>query len=403
MLDDILNFLHGIPGPGTRALLHILFCAVVFPLLAILVGLNTTWSLWVLLYGGLCIASAAGVLIFILWSTWTDEQRPWVRSIGIAVVIVLVLGAFPGANTIAMILGLAVAFGAIVALGIGFSGAVLIYKLVLAIAPGPLVTDAEPAARRTLKAFISLAAWEWVVGGYLFALGPEFTWTLGLLLFFTTVIMALGTIGWGFSAEAGKAIAFYVSELLFFIVSGILVLSVADRYDFWDTPAWAVMQPFAVALIPIGVWAGLLWLGRGRFVRAIASIAMTFMVMRALLLLVPVHSWGDFAGRNIRPWLLPPADAALRVGTGGAYQQILRQEEKLLKKELTAITDEMKKIKNPTLNQIKDWKERIAKTEMEFPDLQVQHPPKPLLEKAGEQAGVLWERGQKLFNKEEKK
>lgn len=392
MIDDILELVAGLPERGLRALLHLMAIAVLFPILGILAQMG---------YGGWGTLHLAGAIAWFClcegWERRNPGTREWVIFLQWTGALVLscgAIGAFlgewgsfvsmtPRANVKAagMTLALVISMAAMFIIGIGFYGVRRVYP---ALIPGETIVGSEQKAASMIKGFLGGAAWIWTAGLYVLVFGPNLSWETGTLCLFTAMVIILGAWGWNLGGGIGKVIAFYSAVGLFFVVTGTLIAAVTDEFKFWDTFWGKTLEPFAIAAIPMVLWAGANWLRISILLRSVLALASLFLIFRALALIVPSVTWGAIIGYDIRPYLqLDPRKDEVYEG----MLDILATADRYTREhKLNNLISEMRGVFDagipPSDNQLEKWRGELAA-------IQKQHGREATLTRARERAASL--------------
>lgn len=317
------NLISAIGETAGRLFLYLLAIAVFYPVLVIIAGtgwnINSWWWFFVHIGVGV-VVTMIGILLVdfpvIATLTWVGAGFSFLSSFDILKPLGMGIGLI-GAGAADIIIGL-YAFGLVGA-----------YGAVSAFAPGEEMTvqAAEGRARAALRGFVSVAAFQWAAGLFLFFAGREVSWHLGWILFFSLSILAHASIAWDTGGRWGRAVVIWGALAGLAVSAGMIIYRLGTAEKFWDELAWHVLGPFFWALVPFAIYIAPAPLRKRIFLRGVCALIGGLLLMRAVLLpTVPAATWRTLVGRDLTPYLELGAGAPPEANS---VEELIRHREDL--------------------------------------------------------------------------
>ncbi|MEK7075061.1 MAG: hypothetical protein AAB968_04830 [Patescibacteria group bacterium] len=240
-MDLIIKILHAAVKKNWPIALRIfligLLCAIAYPILTVLAGINgnaLSPAIIKVVLALACVVTSAAILWQWqwMWNTLPQWWRSGIPLLGVAA-IMLLCGAIPPVRSLGVGLGMIMSsMGLFIVAAYAFMTRFLYAALIEAPTSAETdVADAELPAKAVLRTILAILAWEWFGAWYLTTFSPQITMTTGLFAFFSLGIVVLTSYSLGYKGETGQKILLYGAITALILLSLILLDRMIQQGD----------------------------------------------------------------------------------------------------------------------------------------------------------------------------
>ena len=240
-MDLIIKILHAAVKKNWPIALRIfligLLCAIAYPILTVLAGINgnaLSPAIIKVVLALACVVTSAAILWQWqwMWNTLPQWWRSGIPLLGVAA-IMLLCGTIPPVRSLGVGLGMIMSsMGLFIVAAYAFMTRFLYAALIEAPTSAETdVADAELPAKAVLRTILAILAWEWFGAWYLTTFSPQITMTTGLFAFFSLGIAVLTSYSLGYKGETARKILLYGAITALILLSLILLDRMIQQGD----------------------------------------------------------------------------------------------------------------------------------------------------------------------------